>query len=57
MTVENLIAKFEKDQEMKAALDNARAYYAQIKMEIGEEAFRKWLLSHFVNVENIGRDV
>lgn len=57
MTVDDLIAEFEQDPEMKAALDNARAYHAQMKMEIGEEAYKEWFIGHFVNIENIVRDV
>lgn len=57
MTVDELVAEYEKDPELKAALEKARSDMARLKERIGAAAYREWLLGNFVNVEEIRRDV
>ena len=57
MTIDELVAAYEKDPELKAALEKARDDMARLKERLGKAAYREWLLGNFVNVEDIRRDV
>ena len=56
MTIDELVAAYEKDPELKAALEKARDDMARLKERLGEAAYREWLLGNFVNFEEIRRD-
>ena len=57
MTIDELVAAYEKDPKLKAALEKSRSDMARLKERLGEAAYREWLLGNFVNVEEIRRDV
>ena len=57
MTVDELVAEYEKDPERKAALEKARAEMARLKERIGAVAYCEWLLGNFVDFDEIRRDV
>lgn len=53
MTITELVAEFEEDPVMKRQMESARVQLATLKAELGEEGFRDWLLSNFINVEDL----
>lgn len=53
MTVDDLIADFEKDPVMKRQMESARAELEALKGDLGEEGFRDWLVGQFVNVDEV----
>lgn len=50
-TVSEYIAECEKDPKFKAVLDEARARLRAMREEMGEDAYKEYIVSHFVRVE------
>lgn len=53
MSVAELVAEFEKDPAMKQRMESARERLLAVKAELGDEAFRDWLVNHFINIEEV----
>ena len=53
MGINEIIAEYEKEPDIKAELERARDDMQRLREKLGPDKYREWFLGHFINVEDL----